>query len=172
MMTPTARVAFIFEGGVPFALILVAAEPELWSLSFDFGVLVLVGIAIDPMTAFPPRRLAVATKRPERLFVGESAAFAVEIEPSPYARPTRFVPGGFHDSREKYVNISIWLVQVRIRHQLASGADARHQDYANGARRRRRGENNFRPPDLVDFAMTPNRRLSAVPCRETAFRWR
>jgi hypothetical protein len=30
----------------------------------------------------------------------------------------------------------------------------------------------FRPPDLIDFAMTPNRRLSAVRCRETAFRWR
>jgi putative ABC transport system substrate-binding protein len=26
---------------------------------------------------------------------------------------------------------------------------------------------NFRPPDLIDFAMTPNRRLSAVRCQET-----
>ena len=25
----------------------------------------------------------------------------------------------------------------------------------------------FRPPDLIDFAMTPNRRLSAVRCQET-----
>jgi uncharacterized protein (DUF58 family) len=90
MMTPTARAAFIFAGGVPVALILVAAAPELWSLSFDFGILVLVGIAIDAMIAFPPRRLAVITKPPKRLFVGESSAFAVEIEPSPYARPTRF----------------------------------------------------------------------------------
>jgi hypothetical protein len=32
--------------------------------------------------------------------------------------------------------------------------------------------NNFRPPDLIDFAMTPNRRSTAVLCRETAFRWR
>jgi uncharacterized protein (DUF58 family) len=90
MMMPTARAAFIFAGGVPFALILVAARPDLWSLSFDFGVLVLVAIAIDAMIAFPPRRLTVATKRPGRLFVGESGAFAVEIDPSPYARATHF----------------------------------------------------------------------------------
>jgi hypothetical protein len=25
----------------------------------------------------------------------------------------------------------------------------------------------YRPPDLIDFAMTPNRRLSAVRCQET-----
>jgi len=90
MMTPTARAAFIFAGGVPFALILVAANPDLWSLSFDFGVLVLVAIAIDAMIAFPPRRLAVSTKPPERLYVGESGTFRVEIAPSPFARPTRF----------------------------------------------------------------------------------
>jgi nitronate monooxygenase len=29
---------------------------------------------------------------------------------------------------------------------------------------------NFRPPDLTDFSMTPNRRLSAVRCQETDFR--
>jgi hypothetical protein len=29
----------------------------------------------------------------------------------------------------------------------------------------------FRPPDLIDFVMTPNRRLSAVRCQETEFRW-
>jgi polar amino acid transport system substrate-binding protein len=28
-----------------------------------------------------------------------------------------------------------------------------------------------RPPDLIDFSMTPNRRLSAVRCQETEFRW-
>ena len=30
--------------------------------------------------------------------------------------------------------------------------------------------NKFRPPDLTDFSMTPNRRLSAVRCQETDFR--
>jgi len=29
----------------------------------------------------------------------------------------------------------------------------------------------FRPPDLIDFSMTPNRRLNAVRCQETEFRW-
>jgi hypothetical protein len=32
-------------------------------------------------------------------------------------------------------------------------------------------EHEFRPPDLIDFSMTPNRRLSAVRCQETEFRW-
>jgi flagellar biosynthesis GTPase FlhF len=32
-------------------------------------------------------------------------------------------------------------------------------------------ESNIRPPDLIDFSMTPNRRLSAVRCQETEFRW-
>jgi hypothetical protein len=31
---------------------------------------------------------------------------------------------------------------------------------------------NFRPPDLRDFAMPPIRRLGAVLCQETEFRWR
>jgi hypothetical protein len=30
----------------------------------------------------------------------------------------------------------------------------------------------FRPPDLRDFAMPPIRRLGAVLCQETEFRWR
>jgi hypothetical protein len=29
----------------------------------------------------------------------------------------------------------------------------------------------YRPPDLIDFSMTPNHRLSAVRCQETEFRW-
>jgi putative tryptophan/tyrosine transport system substrate-binding protein len=32
-------------------------------------------------------------------------------------------------------------------------------------------ETTFRPPDLIEFSMTPNRRLSAVRCQETEFRW-
>ena len=32
------------------------------------------------------------------------------------------------------------------------------------------GHDKFRPPDLIDFSMTPNRRLSAVRCQETQFR--
>ena len=31
---------------------------------------------------------------------------------------------------------------------------------------------NVRPPDLRDFAMPPIRRLGAVLCQETEFRWR
>jgi hypothetical protein len=34
-----------------------------------------------------------------------------------------------------------------------------------------KADTNLRPPDLIDFSMTPNRRLSAVRCQETEFRW-
>src|SRR5271169_4676811 len=36
---------------------------------------------------------------------------------------------------------------------------------------RRLDELHLRPPDLMDFSMTPNRRLSAVWCQKTEFRW-
>jgi len=90
MMMPTAKAAFLFAGGVPLALTLVAAFPDLWSLSLDFSVLVLVAIAADVMMAFPPRRLAVVTNPPARLFVGESGDFVVEVAPSRSLRTTRF----------------------------------------------------------------------------------
>jgi hypothetical protein len=34
------------------------------------------------------------------------------------------------------------------------------------------GNGKVRPPDLRDFAMPPIRRLGAVLCQETEFRWR
>ena len=59
MMMPTARAAFLFAGGLPIALILVTAAPDLWSVSLDYSVLVLVAVAADALIAFPPRRLAL-----------------------------------------------------------------------------------------------------------------
>jgi uncharacterized protein (DUF58 family) len=90
MMMPTARAAFLFAGGVPIALILVAAAPDLWSLSIDFSMLVLMAFAADALMAFPPRRLVLAAKPPARLFVGQSGALAVELAPARYLRTTHF----------------------------------------------------------------------------------
>ncbi len=90
MMMPTARAALLFAGGVPIALILVAAAPDLWSLSVDFTILVLMAFAADALMAFPPRRLVLAVKPPARLLVGQSGVLAVELESARYLRTTRF----------------------------------------------------------------------------------
>jgi uncharacterized protein (DUF58 family) len=90
MITPTSRAAFIFAGGVPLALVLVAANPAMWGFSLGFAVLVLAALAIDGMIAFSPRWLAVEFDPPKRLFVGEPGTFAVAIVPPGSARTTRF----------------------------------------------------------------------------------
>ncbi len=90
MMMPTARAALLFAGGVPIALILVTAAPDLWSLSVDFTILVLMAFAADALMAFPPHRLVLAVKPPARLLVGQSGVLAVELEPARYLRTTRF----------------------------------------------------------------------------------
>jgi uncharacterized protein (DUF58 family) len=90
MVMPTARAAFLFAGGVPIALILVSAAPDLWSLSVDFSVLVLMAVAADALMAFPPRRLALITKPPAHLFIGQSGVLVVEAKPAPYVRTAHF----------------------------------------------------------------------------------
>jgi uncharacterized protein (DUF58 family) len=90
MMMPTARAAFLFAGGVPIALILVTAAPDLWSLSLDFSMFVLIAFAADALMAFPPRRLVLAAKPPARLFVGQSGVLAVELPPTRYLGTTHF----------------------------------------------------------------------------------
>jgi uncharacterized protein (DUF58 family) len=90
MMMPTARAVFLFAGGVPIALIVVTAAPDLWSLSVDFSMFVLMAVAADALMAFPPRRLVLATKPPARLFVGQSGVLSVEVAPARYLRTTHF----------------------------------------------------------------------------------
>jgi uncharacterized protein (DUF58 family) len=84
MMMPTARAAFLFAGGVPIALALVAAAPDLWSLSVDFSMIVLMAVAADALIAFPPRRLVLVARPPARLIVGQSGVLVVEVKPAQY----------------------------------------------------------------------------------------
>jgi uncharacterized protein (DUF58 family) len=90
MMMPTARAAFLFAGGLPIALILVTAAPDLWSVSLDYSVLVLVAVAADALIAFPPRRLALIARSPAHLFVGQSGVLVVEAKPATYRRAAQF----------------------------------------------------------------------------------
>lgn len=89
MMMPTARAATLFAVGVPMALIAIAVNPALWTLSVDFGLLVLVAVAADAVLALSPRQLTIRTTPPGHLVIGHSAALAVEVVKTPYRRPVR-----------------------------------------------------------------------------------
>jgi uncharacterized protein (DUF58 family) len=71
-------------------LILLVVNPDLWGLSFNYGLAVLVAIATDAMLAFPRRRLKVEAKLPTRLYIGESGIVRVKIVKSTHPRATRF----------------------------------------------------------------------------------
>ncbi|MBO0754263.1 MAG: DUF58 domain-containing protein, partial [Bradyrhizobiaceae bacterium] len=89
MMMPTARAALLFAGGVPVALLAVAIAPELWSLSADFSILVLVAVAADALLALPPRRIALLVRPPNHLVVGQGGVLVVEVQKMPYRRRAR-----------------------------------------------------------------------------------
>jgi uncharacterized protein (DUF58 family) len=90
MIMPTPLAVIIFAAGVPIALILLVVNPDLWGLSFNYGLAVLVAIATDAMLAFPRRRLKVEAKLPTRLYIGESGIVRVKIVKSTHPRATRF----------------------------------------------------------------------------------
>jgi uncharacterized protein (DUF58 family) len=90
MIMPTPLAVIIFAAGVPIALILLVVNPDLWGLSFNYGLAVLIAIATDAMLAFPRRRLKVEAKLPTRLYIGESGIVRVKIVKSTHPRATRF----------------------------------------------------------------------------------
>jgi uncharacterized protein (DUF58 family) len=90
MILPTPLAVIIFAAGVPFALILLVVDPDLWGLSFNYGFAVLVAIATDAMLAFPRRGPEVEVKLPARLFIGESGVARVKLLRSTHPRVTRF----------------------------------------------------------------------------------
>ena len=63
-----------------------------------------------------------------------------------------------------------WVAQAdRDEGRREDGLTTAERKELNRLRRENR-QLKFRPPDLIDFSMTPNRRLSAVRCQETEFR--
>ena len=89
MMMPTTRAVLLFAGGVPIALIAVALNPGLWTLSADYSILVLVAVAADALLALPTRGLALKTTAPGHLVIAQGGAFVVEIAKTTYRRRAR-----------------------------------------------------------------------------------
>ena len=90
MIVPTPRAVLLFGLGVPIALLVVAVDPRLWSLSVSYGFLVLAAIATDAMLAVPRRALKVEVAAPDQIQIGDSGAVGITIATARPARATRF----------------------------------------------------------------------------------
>lgn len=90
MMRPTGRAVLIFFGGIPFALFVVIYDPGLWTLSFNYAILVLLIAGTDALLAFPPRLLNVKITVPIRIHIGERGMIDVAFVGTRRQRATRF----------------------------------------------------------------------------------
>jgi uncharacterized protein (DUF58 family) len=90
MIQPTRRAVALFALGVPLSLFLAVSAPRLWALSFDWGVVVLLAIAVDGALAFPRRYLRVGLDAPDRVYVGERGTITAVIQTTPHRRTARF----------------------------------------------------------------------------------
>jgi uncharacterized protein (DUF58 family) len=79
MIAPTPRAAALFALTVPLALVLVALDVQYAAAAVAGALLVLAGFVADALLAWPLRRLNVAVRPPERLFVGEAGRVAVDV---------------------------------------------------------------------------------------------
>jgi len=90
MIRPTRRAVLIFLGALPLSLFVLVYDQNLWPISLNYGVLVLIAIATDAAMAFPRGLLAVDFAVPERLYIGERGQITVAISATPHRRTTRF----------------------------------------------------------------------------------
>ena len=90
MIRPTLPAVLLFSGGVPLALFIVIADPNLWALSFDYGLLVLIVGASDFALACPSRSLSIKVAVPDRLYIGERGATEVKLAAGGFRRAVRF----------------------------------------------------------------------------------
>jgi uncharacterized protein (DUF58 family) len=90
MIRPTLRAVLLFSATVPLALVLLAWRPELWPVSFDFGLFVLALIGIDALLCTRFSNLGVVYHMPARLFIGAEGALRLTIAQRSKARAVVF----------------------------------------------------------------------------------
>ncbi len=90
MIRPTPAAVLLFGGGIPLALFIVIADPNLWVLSFDYGLLVLIVGVSDFALACPPRSLGIKVAVPDRLYIGERGAAEITLAAGGFRRAVRF----------------------------------------------------------------------------------
>jgi len=89
MIRPTLAAVLLFAGGVPLALFIVILDPNLWVLSFDYGLLVLVIGVSDFALACRLRSLSIKVAAPDRLYIGERGATELTLATGGYRRAVR-----------------------------------------------------------------------------------
>jgi len=89
MIRPTLAMVLLFGAGIPLALFIVIVDPNLWVLSFDYGVLVLIVAASDFALACRPGSLSVKVAVPDRLYIGERGATELTLATGSFRRAVR-----------------------------------------------------------------------------------
>jgi uncharacterized protein (DUF58 family) len=90
MIKPTPRAVAVFIAGIPLTLLLVIYNPTLWEFPLAYGLVMLVVMAGDAATAFPPRRLVLRVTSPESLQIGETGAISATIAHGNVRRNAQF----------------------------------------------------------------------------------
>jgi uncharacterized protein (DUF58 family) len=78
-MRPTLRCLLVFLAGIPVALAAVAIHPRLWAVWLAYLAAAVALAGFDALLALPRRHLAVATRMPAQLFIGETGAATIEL---------------------------------------------------------------------------------------------
>jgi len=163
------RVALIVANETPAALAAKAATPMIPIVTTTGGDPVALGLVISlnrpgaNVTGIANLAGELAPKRLQLLhdLIPNAALFGVLADP---AFPTTQSTIAELQAAARALGLQLITVYARIDSDLESA-------FASFSRQHARAvlvsDSNFRPPDLIDFAMTPNRRLSAVRCQET-----
>jgi uncharacterized protein (DUF58 family) len=86
MIQPTRRAVSLLAVGMPLSLFSAVWAPRLWSLAFDWSVVILLAIAADGVLAVRRRHLGIGVETPQRIYVGERGTVTAVVEPAPGRR--------------------------------------------------------------------------------------
>ena len=79
MIQPTRRAVVLVAAAVPLSLAIAALDAGLWPIGLAYLLIVLAMILLDALRALPPRRLSVAVRPIDSLFIGEMAALNISL---------------------------------------------------------------------------------------------
>lgn len=81
-MRPTPRAVVLLAAGVPLAFALVLLDAALWPFPLAYLGAVVFLIGLDALLAPSPRRLAIATRLPPLLYIGDQDPMIVTLTPA------------------------------------------------------------------------------------------
>ncbi|HMG54285.1 MAG TPA: DUF58 domain-containing protein, partial [Kofleriaceae bacterium] len=78
-MRPTLRCLVVFLAGIPVALGAVTIHPRLWTVWLAYLGAAATLAGLDALLALPRRKLRIAARVPEQLFIGETGSAVIEL---------------------------------------------------------------------------------------------